>query len=319
MEDALFTQDPALVLDGKYELITEIGKGGQGFVYKVQDLTTAELWAAKVTKPELNRPSKSTAHLLQREREAMATIPAHPNIVKSEDIKVVGPGEKGVSYHLMELASNETLLRFFKAKSSYFSEEVAQFYFLQICHAVEHIHLSGYAHLDLKLNNIFLDQWYNIKIGDFGSAYRTTEGRCRHRRGTQNYMAPEVRDLSGRKTFDARKADVYSLGVILFVLLFKSFPRRSTSSSTPFTIPDLIWNSKSRTVRNLLVRMLDTNPKARPTIEEVCGDEWLLELAPGIETTCFNLMEGIRRELPDKPNTLASYPYKTESTGSSEP
>ena len=134
-----------------------------------------------MTKPELNRPSKSSHLLLSREANAMEKVPDHPNIVKSKGLKLCEREEEGVSYHLMEYAPNETLLRYFKAASNLFREEIVRFYFLQICHAVEHIHLSGFAHLDLKLNNIFLDEYFNIKIGDFGSAYSFEGGRCRHR------------------------------------------------------------------------------------------------------------------------------------------
>ena len=192
---------------------------------------------------------------------------------------------------------------------------------MQICHAVEHIHFSGFAHLDLKLNNIFLDEYFNIKIGDFGSAHKCEKkDRCRHRRGTQNYMAPEVQQLSGRKSFDARKADVYSLGVILFLLLFKCFPKRSSvKTGCPFTLSKSVWETKSPQVRDLLVKLLQEKPSKRPSIEEVCGHDWMLDYSPGIENTCYNLMDGIRCSLPQKMPQLDSFPFKKRSTGPETP
>lgn len=104
-------------LDKNLQLITEIGKGGQGYVYLVLDTITNEYLAAKVIKPELNRPSKSSHLLLSREAEAMPgkSVPEHPNIVKSRGLRLYEEEEEGVSYHLMEYAQNETLLRYFKA------------------------------------------------------------------------------------------------------------------------------------------------------------------------------------------------------------
>ena len=85
----------------------------------------------------------------------------------------------------MEYVENETILQYFKYANG-FSEEVTSFYFLQICHAVAYIHDTRYAHLDLKLNNIMLDEFFNIRIGDFGSALKVENkyGLTRKKRGT---------------------------------------------------------------------------------------------------------------------------------------
>lgn len=97
----------------------------------------------------------------------------------------------------MEYLENETILQYFKYGNG-FHEEITSFYFLQIAHAVHFIHENRYAHLDLKLNNIMLDEFFNIRIGDFGSALKVENkyGLTWRKRGTQNYMAPEVRDLN---------------------------------------------------------------------------------------------------------------------------
>jgi len=123
----------------------------------------------------------------------------------------------------MEYASNQTILQFFKVGGG-FPEEVTKFFFMQIIYAVEYIHSKGYAHMDLKLNNIMLDEFFNIWIGDFGSVLKVEkEGLTSKKRGTQNYMAPEIKECKGSSwsQFNALKADVYSLGVCLFVLLYK--------------------------------------------------------------------------------------------------
>jgi len=64
-----------------------------------------------------------------------------------------------------------------------------------MAYAVDFIHSKKYAHLDIKLNNIMVDEFFNIKIGDFGSVLKLDKkGTTRKKRGTQNYMAPELKD-----------------------------------------------------------------------------------------------------------------------------
>ena len=88
------------------------------------------------------------------------------------------------------------------------------------------MHSLGYAHLDVKLENILLDEFFNIKIADMGSCENValTMGNSGKRRGTILYMAPEVVNLAKNGSFNAFAADVYSLGISIFVMLTGEFP-----------------------------------------------------------------------------------------------
>jgi serine/threonine protein kinase len=87
--------------------------------------------------------------------------------------------------------------------------------------------------MDIKLENILLDSYYNVKLADFGSALRVTDekGSVDRQRGTVVYMAPEVANHKNKETYSAFSADVYSLGVTLFVLLVGEFPLSAGSNT----------------------------------------------------------------------------------------
>ena len=206
------------------------------------------------------------------------------------------------SYLLTDYCANETLMTFIKS-SRMLDERVVCFQFLQIADAVTFIHRNGFAHMDLKVNNILLDEFFNIRIGDFGSALDLNGQKTTNkRRGTPHFMAPEVKNHTDKsKRFDPQKADVYSLGVCLFVLLFKNYPKfkdGSVDGASPFVMPEHRWSSRSRPVRELLRRMLDPDPKRRANIYEVRNHDWLLDLQPGVEQIVFEQMSKIQRELP---------------------
>ncbi|RHY23807.1 hypothetical protein DYB32_009060 [Aphanomyces invadans] len=93
---------------------------------------------------------------------------------------------------------------------------IAKRYFRQLVHAVGYMHDKGIAHRDLSLENVLLDRHHNCKVCDFGLATSAGVPVCDETVGKRFYMAPEV--VLGR-TYNPRQADVWSLGVILFMML----------------------------------------------------------------------------------------------------
>ncbi|EGW02417.1 Sperm motility kinase [Cricetulus griseus] len=108
-------------------------------------------------------------------------------------------------------------------------EEQAQHIFTQLVCAVQHCHKNNIAHRDIKLDNILLDDKGNIKLCDFGLATRVTSGQgtkgfC----GTLEYCAPE---LFSDKEYDAKAADIWSMGVVLYAMVTVSFPFKANTYS----------------------------------------------------------------------------------------
>jgi serine/threonine protein kinase len=102
-----------------------------------------------------------------------------------------------------------------------FGEECGRYLFTQLLDAVEHMHSRNIAHRDIKLENVLVDSKdMTLKVADFGYAAQGTE-QLRSYRGTFTYMAPEIKE--GR-TYDGKQADLFSVGVVLFILIRGIFP-----------------------------------------------------------------------------------------------
>lgn len=168
--------------------------------------------------------------------------------------------------------------------------------FVQLSHAVKFLHDKRFAHLDIKLENILLDKYFNIKLGDFGSGISLvkTYGFTNKRVGTPLYMAPEVINLAQGKFYDGLKADIYSLGVTLCLMLLGELPNnlmlqndKSTVGSNGNTdIEDLTVDVDqeklstkleylSPSSKDLLSRMTNEDPLNRPSIDEILAHEWV--------------------------------------------
>jgi carbon catabolite-derepressing protein kinase len=169
-------------------------------------------------------------------------------------------------------------------------EEKARRFFQQMLCAVEYCHRHKVVHRDLKPENLLLDDNLNVKIADFGLSNIMTDGNfLKTSCGSPNYAAPEV--ISG-KLYAGPEVDVWSCGVILYVLLVGRLPFDDDHIPSlftkiqrgVFTIPHWIPSDAAALIR----KMLQTNPVQRATIDEIRQDPWFLKdlptyLAPPVE------------------------------------
>ena len=202
---------------GSYEIVSSLGRGGMGEVFRARDLKLGREVAIKVLAPELASDSERLRRFEQEARAASAL--SHPNIVHIYD---VGESE-GTRYIAMELAEGTTLRRVLDHAPLAAERllEIAR----QLADGLAKAHAAGIVHRDLKPENVMVSEDGLVKILDFGLAKlsaptfpvdseRATLARTRHGMliGTVEYMSPE--QASGRSA-DFR-SDQFSLGLLLY-------------------------------------------------------------------------------------------------------
>jgi len=175
----------------------------------------------------------------------------HPNIVNmieyrtegtemmqvrdlSESVDTLSNKILDISYSVTEYCPNGSMYDHI-AKNGPLPEQVAQFFFKQLVSAVKFLHDQNIAHWDIKPGNIFFDEFFNVKLGDFGWALKLKGKNYGVTKcfGTKSYMAPEVFRASEKAPFSPFWADVYALGATLyFMLTGKTQQLTDTSNST---------------------------------------------------------------------------------------
>ncbi len=200
------------------EIIELIGTGGMGAVYKAKQKNLDRLVALKIF---LFRDlGNQITDRFQREAKALARL-AHQSIVTVHDF-----GKRG-QYHylLMEYVDGPNLRQV--AGTSELSPAESVGLVPQLCDALQYAHDNGVVHRDIKPENVLLDREGKIKIADFGLAKLTDQAtelgltNTRQVMGTSNYMAPEQRETP---TQVDHRADIYSLGVVIYELLTGELP-----------------------------------------------------------------------------------------------
>ncbi len=212
---------PNVLIAGRYTLQHKIGEGGMG-----------EVWVAKQSEPvkrkvalkliKTGMDSRAVLQRFEQERQALAMMD-HPNIAKVLDAGLTPTGQP---FFVMELVNGLPLSKFCDQTKLTLKERLELF--VPICQAVQHAHQKGIVHRDLKPANILItmiDARPVPKVIDFGVA-KATAGKLTDESmstqfgsviGTLEYMSPEQAGFSG-EDIDTR-ADIYSLGVILYELL----------------------------------------------------------------------------------------------------
>ena len=280
---------------GPYEIISPLGVGGMGEVYRARDSRLKREVAIKVLPPAV---SLDTDRLRRFEQEALATAALnHPNILAVFDIGT----HEGSPYVVSELLEGETLRD--RLRSGSISLRKALDYAMQIAHGLAAAHEKGIVHRDLKPENLFLTKDGRVKILDFGLAKLTQTETGSHAAtmthvtevgtvlGTAGYMSPEqVRGVA----VDAR-SDIFSFGAILYEMISgkRAFHRETAADTMSAILKEdpAEFNETNRNVSPALERIvqhcLEKNPEARfHSASDIAFD---LEHLSGISSTSTRL------------------------------
>ncbi|KAL7272557.1 Protein kinase [Rhizina undulata] len=259
---------------GQYNIIKTLGEGSFGKV----KLAVHQVSGQKVALKIISRKKLVNRDMAGRvEREiAYLQLLRHPHIIKLYTV-ITTPTE---IIMVIEYAGNE--LFDYIVQNGKMTEDNARRFFQQIICAVEYCHRHKIVHRDLKPENLLLDEFLNVKIADFGLSNIMTDGNfLKTSCGSPNYAAPEV--ISG-KLYAGPEVDVWSCGVILYVLLCGRLPFDDDYIPTLFkkisqgnyTIPHYLGPE----ARNLISKMLVVNPLHRITVAEIRQDPWFNKNLP---------------------------------------
>ncbi|RDX97312.1 CBL-interacting protein kinase 2, partial [Mucuna pruriens] len=259
------------VLMQKYELGRFLGQGTFAKVYHARNLITGMSVAIKIIdKEKILRVGMIDQ--IKREISVMRLI-KHPHVVELYEVMA----SKTKIYFVIEHVKGGEL--FDKVSKGKLKPSDARRYFQQLISAVDYCHSRGVCHRDLKPENLLVDENGNLKVSDFGlSAFAETkhqDGLLHTTCGTPAYVAPEV---INRRGYDGAKADIWSCGVILYVLLAGFLPFKDSNlmemyrkiGRGEFKFPN--WFSPD--VRKLLLRILDPNPETRISIAKIMESPW---------------------------------------------
>jgi len=270
---------------GRYQLLSVLGEGGMGIVYLAEQKHPIRRQVAlKVIKPGMD--SARVIARFEAERQALALLD-HPNIAHVYD---AGTTENGRPYFVMEYVKGLSITEHCDHYKLTIEDRLNLF--RQVCFAVHHAHQKGIIHRDIKPSNILIstqDDQAIPKIIDFGVAKalaqplteRTLVTEQGQLFGTPEYMSPEQADMAS-VDIDTR-SDVYSLGVLLYVLL---------TGVLPFDSDTL----REGGIENIRKTIRETDPRTPSTRLSKLGDE-ARKVAEKRRTEVAALAKRLHREL----------------------
>jgi serine/threonine protein kinase len=259
---------------GDYILQETLGEGTFGKVIKATKHTTNEQVAIKIiNKASIKKPK--TKLNLEREIFIMRLL-KHKNIIKLNDVLQTDK----YLFYIMEYNDNTRDLYDYLEEKKILSEEESFKIFKQLLDGIEYCHKHLICHRDLKLENIIIDDKTNIKIIDFNlsnTMYNTHyfNTMC----GSPHYISPEVIE---NKPYDGTCRDVWSCGIILYILLSGKYPFNDDDMYvlfrkirlTEFVIPDTFGPNLTNIIRKMLIK----DPSKRISICDIRKHSWYIKM-----------------------------------------
>lgn len=261
----------------KYKKVRTIGKGSFGYAVLVRNVE--ELDSLSVMKIiDIEKMTQKQREESLTEIKCLRSLD-HPFIIKYKESFI----EKKALCIVMDYADGGDLyglINGYKERKQLMEESLVVRIFAQVCMALQAVHNKKILHRDLKTQNVFLTAQMQVKLGDFGIAriLQHTYDLAKTAIGTPYFLSPEIcQDLPYNS-----KSDVWSLGCILYEMLslshaFDAFSMRGLVLKIiqgTFAPPP---NSYSQNIQSLLKALLQTDPEARPTVEQVLGHPALAE------------------------------------------
>ncbi|KAH9747989.1 CBL-interacting serine/threonine-protein kinase 23 [Citrus sinensis] len=293
---------------GKYELGRTLGEGSFAKVKFARNTETGENVAIKILDKEKVLKHKMIGQI-KREISTMKLI-RHPNVIRMYEVMA----SKTKIYIVLEFVTGGELFDKIASRGR-LKEDEARKYFQQLINAVDYCHSRGVCHRDLKPENLLLDANGVLKVSDFGLS-----------------ALPQQVRVINNKGYDGAKADLWSCGVILYVLMAGYLPFEESNLmalykkifKADFKSPP--WFSTS--AKKLISRILDPNPVTRITMAEVIENEWFKKgykppsfEQPNIDLddvdSIFNesMVRLVREEGPVAPLTMNAFELISTSQG----
>ncbi|KAL4425747.1 hypothetical protein ABPG75_009763 [Micractinium tetrahymenae] len=285
----------------RYQKVQDLARGAFGFVVLALDRSTGEQVALKF----IERGPQHINKYVEREIANHMKL-RHPHIVGLREVFLT-------KTHLvlaMEYAAGGDLFRYAAARRGLHEDE-ARWFFQQLILAVDYCHRMGVTSRDIKLENTLLDGSPRplIKLADFGFSKDANQHSAPTSRvGTPAYLAPEVVTNEPGKSYNAEKADIWSCGVLLYVMCTDRYPFRRPGDENlkpnqklnamlqrilkaDYTFPP--DKPLSKEVKDLISRILVPDPDKRPAIKEIQSHPWYLE---GLNSAALSFNDTIVRE-----------------------
>jgi serine/threonine protein kinase len=268
-----------------FRIIWTLQKGTQGTIKLAVEKHTGQLYALKVV---TGPPEKLKEGYRDLQRELLVSRILDTSfisrtlrvVVKDKTLDSQFPSAMSMAYSVMEYAPNGDLCDLL-IKSHALESNLARFYFQSMIRILESLHGASISHRDIKPENFLLDSKMRLMLTDFGFATVAEEGPVSKTRiGSTSYAAPEI--IQGR-AYDPRKADIFALGVVLFLMVlgylpFKMACERDRRFALFATSPLSFWElhiSRSpnaclkRNLMDLISGLLCVDPKKRLCMEDI--------------------------------------------------
>lgn len=277
------------VFMGEYNIIKSLGEGNTSKVYlAVHREDPNRKVALKIFREEFLTRDSDSIKSVEKEIEILQGL-KHGNIINivqyGSDGHVKKPSGRELTnlvYILLEYVSGGLLFDVCQTLGG-MGEDGGRYFMTQMLDVLQYVHGKGVVHRDLKLENILVDDKLNLKVADFGFATFRKIHQLKSYKGTKTYMAPEIKE---QKKYDGMQIDIFSTGVILFIIVQGIFPFQEAKKDEYYYNLLLkgdyhtYWkktggDALSDEFKDLVLKMFSYDGNKRPTLQEIADHPWM--------------------------------------------